>query len=702
MALIVVADHGRHSREYVADQLRQAGHDVVVATDGRTALELIRQRRPELVITEVFLPGMDGYELVHQLRHDATLAATPVIFHTVAYHAHEVRTLAQACGVAHVILKASQPEQMIQAVEAALERGRNLDSHLDEGRLHQLETANRRLCALGALSVQLAIEGEPLRLLHNFCNAARAIIGARVAALGVLDDTGQALAHFLSSGIDAPLAFQLATLSPVRGVLGRLIREHRPIRFRPAGGASSDFPPPHPEVDSFLGVPVATANCVYGWLYLVGRYGAGEFDADDEHIAVTLAAQIAFICENIRVQESAKRQAARLKREARRGRKQEKDLSRLRRELAEADNRRDQLLGMLAHELRNPLAPMGNALRLLQVAPADSPTAERARGILERQYAHLTRLVNDLLEVSRLTRGKIQLRPARLDLGRLVRNSAEDHRGLIEAKGLSLHLELPPLPIWVDGDATRLAQVLDHLLQNAVRFTDQGGRIEVVAEPARDQAVVRIRDTGVGIDRELLPRVFESFIQADRSLDRSQGGLGLGLALVKALIQLHGGDVWAVSPGPGRGTEFGFQLPLREPAAPVPEVPVGGQDPGHGRVLIVEDNPDTAATLRMLLELSGYEVAVAGTGPEGVESALRLRPDVILCDIGLPGGMDGYAVARTVRQNPEMARTRLIAVTGYGRDEDLRRCREAGFDLHFTKPVDPKELTTRLLAEAPH
>ncbi|HZU36778.1 MAG TPA: response regulator [Gemmataceae bacterium] len=713
MALILVVDYGRHSREYLLSRLQENGYDVLSAADGRQALGLARERRPDLVITDVFLPGMDGYEFVHQLRSDPALATIPIIFYTVAYHAHEVRTLSRACGVDHVILKASQPEQLLEAIQAVLARqapaastegSQQRAAHDLAARLQEAEGVNRRLGALVELSRQLTAEQEPLRLLHNFCHAARAIIGARLAALGILDDSGQALAHFFSSGVAAPVAFQMAALSPQRGVLGRLLREGQPVRYQ-AGvdGFEKDFPAPHPPVDSFLGVPVATASRGHGWLYLVGRYGTEQFNEEDERIAVTLAAQIALAYESAVRHEQGERHAARLEQEIQRRQQLEQQLQQQVNELAEADRRKDRFLGMLAHELRNPLAPIGNALRVMQLAPPDSTASQRARKVVERQYQHLTRLVNDLLEVSRVTRGTIELRPARVDLGRLVRTSAEDHRGLIQLKNLVLRLELPPLPIWVDGDATRLAQVLDHLIQNAVRFTEQGGRIDVqaTADAATGQAIVRVRDTGAGIAPDLLPQLFQSFIQADRSLDRSRGGLGLGLALVKGLVELHGGQVWASSAGLGQGAEFGFRLPLREAVASVVKAPAASPPRGHGHVLIIEDNPDTAATLRMLLELSGYDVAVAGTGPDGVECALRLRPDVILCDIGLPGGMDGYAVARTVRQNPATAHTRLIAVTGYGRDEDRRRCREAGFDLHFTKPVDPEELTTHLLADTP-
>jgi PAS domain S-box-containing protein len=371
-------------------------------------------------------------------------------------------------------------------------------------------------------------------------------------------------------------------------------------------------------------------------------------------------------------------------------------------ELAEADRRKNEFLAMLAHELRNPLAPLRNAAHVLRLRGADAAAVARARDVVERQVHHMTRLVDDLLDVSRIIRGKILLRCQRLDLTRLVRDTVQDHRSALEQSGLTLDLELPQAPVWVMGDPTRLAQVLDNLLQNAAKFTDPGGRVTVrlSVEERQDFATITVHDTGIGITPELLPHVFESFTQADRSLDRSRGGLGLGLALVKGLIERHGGAVRATSAGPGYGAAFGISLPLEQrPAAPEAPPAPASLSARPQRILVVEDNSDAADTLRDLLELFGHEVEVAYSGPAGVAAARQFRPEVVLCDLGLPG-VDGYAVAAALRQDPATASVRLIAVSGYGREEDRRRCREAGFDHHLTKPVEPGELE-RLLATLP-
>jgi PAS domain S-box-containing protein len=372
--------------------------------------------------------------------------------------------------------------------------------------------------------------------------------------------------------------------------------------------------------------------------------------------------------------------------------------------LAEADRRKDEFLAMLAHELRNPLGAVNNALQILRVGDVSRPAWQRAMGVADRQVKHQARLVDDLLDVSRITQGKITLHPERVDLVQVVRDAAHDSHNAMEDAGLTLTLALPPGPVWVEGDATRLAQVLANLLQNTLKFTDRGGHVtvQVTADPGAGLAVTAVRDTGIGIEPEMVPRVFETFSQADRTLHRSPGGLGLGLALVKGLIELHGGRVSAHSEGLGRGAEFTFSLPLALQMAAGPARPPRAApeiDPPNLRILVVDDNHDAALSLRDLLELQSYRVEVTHSGPTGVAAARQFHPNVVLCDIGLPG-MDGYAVAGALRQDPATASVRLIAVSGYGQEEDLRRSQEAGFDAHFTKPLDLDALQ-RLLKAPP-
>jgi PAS domain S-box-containing protein len=368
-------------------------------------------------------------------------------------------------------------------------------------------------------------------------------------------------------------------------------------------------------------------------------------------------------------------------------------------ELERADRAKDQFLAMLAHELRNPIGTISSAVNLLKLLGRSDPRLVRPREIIERQVSHTTRLLDDLLNVSRIARGKITLHRIRLDLARLVRDTCADFRSEAEAAGLTLSLEMPEEPLWMDGDPTRLAQAVGNLIHNAIKFTEQGGHItlRLALEPEGRRGAITVRDTGIGIEPEVLPHVFETFAQADRSLERSRGGLGLGLALVRGLVELHGGEVRAASEGAGCGAEFSLLLPLA-PTSVVSDGVTSAAPAGSGsmRILIAEDNEDAAESLCTVLELFGCRVEVAHSGPEALETARAFRPEVVLCDLGLPG-MSGYEVGAALRRDPATTAIRLIAVSGYGHEEDQRRSRAAGFEVHLTKPLDIEELR-RLLA----
>jgi PAS domain S-box-containing protein len=371
-------------------------------------------------------------------------------------------------------------------------------------------------------------------------------------------------------------------------------------------------------------------------------------------------------------------------------------------ELAEQDKRKDEFLAMLAHELRNPLAPVKNALQTLRLKHSADPTMNRLTEMMSRQIGQIVRLVDDLLDVSRITRGKVTLRMEQIDLASVVDQAIEEVRPLIEARRHNLKVNMAQDPIHVEADPTRLAQVFGNLLNNAAKYTEEGGQIELEFRREAKEAVISVRDNGVGIPAELLPRVFDLFTQSDRTLDRSQGGLGIGLTLVRRLVQMHSGTVHASSEGAGRGSEFIVRIPAvsensiveasRPAASTTPPAPSS-----YHSILIVDDNVDAADSLAMLLELSGHQVTTAYGWESAIKAAANNRPRVILLDIGLPG-MDGYEVARRLRQNPDLSGTTLVALTGYGQEEDRRKSRIAGFDHHLIKPVELGELT-RLLAE---
>jgi signal transduction histidine kinase/ActR/RegA family two-component response regulator len=376
-------------------------------------------------------------------------------------------------------------------------------------------------------------------------------------------------------------------------------------------------------------------------------------------------------------------------------------LSQKRAALERADRAKEELLSMLAHELRNPLGTISNALQVLRMRDEGDETAKRAIDAAERQVLHQAMLIDDLLEASRVTRGEIELQCEDLDLTELVRGTVEGYRESLKEAGIGLDLDLAGEPLWVRGDRLRLSQAVSNLMDNAVKFTSGGGHIAVKAARGADgrRAEVTVRDDGAGIPPEELPYVFEVFAQGDHSLDRSQGGLGIGLAVVKGLVEMHGGEVSARSQGPGQGSEFSLLLPLDPAQTPEHAPSAAATQSAARRILVVEDNPDAAATMRDFLELSGHEVELAVSGTDGVQAARQFHPEVVLCDLGLPG-MNGFEVAAELRRDPSTASAKLIAVTGYGRDEDRRRSKEAGFDLHLTKPVDPAQLKA-VLQERP-
>jgi len=358
--------------------------------------------------------------------------------------------------------------------------------------------------------------------------------------------------------------------------------------------------------------------------------------------------------------------------------------------LREADRRKDVFLATLAHELRNPLAPLRNSLHILQLTGSTDPAAERVYEMMERQVDHMVRLVDDLMEVSRITRGKIELHKEQLDVAAIIRSAVETSRPWIEAARHQLAISLSPEPLFVDGDLVRLAQVLTNLLNNAAKYTENGGQIWLVARRVEGDAVISVRDNGIGIPADTLPHIFELFMQADHATSRAQGGLGIGLSLVRSLVDMHGGSIEAKSAGPGQGSEFIVRLPLAgsrfAPSLRPRELQPTSSLPAR-RVLVVDDNRDAAESLGMLLKFLGSEVRVVGDGIAALQALRSYQPTVVLLDIGMPG-MDGYEVARRIRELPEFKDTLLVALTGWGQEEDRRRSQSAGFDHHLIKPAD--------------
>jgi PAS domain S-box-containing protein len=427
----------------------------------------------------------------------------------------------------------------------------------------------------------------------------------------------------------------------------------------------------HAMVGPHLGAdcwPLVVGDRLLGTLSLASRT-KDRFDDDELAFIETICQYVTVACERLRLLN----------------------------ELKEEGLRKDEFLAMLAHELRNPLAPIRSAVRVLNLKGSGVPEARWSREIIERQVQHLTRLVDDLLDVSRITRNKLVLQKSRIELAEVISGAVDASRPLVEQYGHELTVSLPSRPVYVDGDAVRLSQVVQNLLNNAAKYTERGGRIWLTAERQDDDVVVRVKDTGIGIPRVTLPRLFEMFYQADRSLERAQSGLGVGLALVRRLVEAHGGSVEARSEGVGKGSEFIVRLPVvREPAAAlVPPAAGDGRIVSGLRILVADDNRDSADLFAMFLGLMGNDVRTAYDGVAAVEEAERFAPDAVLLDIGMPR-LNGEDACRRMRATPSGKNAVLIAVTGWDHEENRRRILDAGFDAHLVKPVDPTEVSELL------
>jgi len=427
-----------------------------------------------------------------------------------------------------------------------------------------------------------------------------------------------------------------------------------------------------------LGFPILLGPEVLGVMEFFSRQ-IQQPDDDLLHMLAAIGGQVGLCIERLRLEQELRHRAE---------------------ELADADRRKDEFLAVLAHELRNPLAPIRNALHILGMPTADVATVKQAKEMMGRQVQNLMRLVDDLLDVSRIMRGRIELRKERIDLAAAVQRAVETATPAINDARHHLTVALPAEPLTVEADAIRLAQAIGNLLHNAAKYTEPGGRISLIVERDGEAAVVHVRDSGIGIGPEMLPRIFGLFVQADRALNRAQGGMGIGLTLVRTLVQLHGGSVVAQSDGPGKGSEFIIRLPIVARAEHEPRS--GGSVPGKSaprlprrRVLVVDDNVDAAKSLAVVLRLAGQDVRVVHDGAAALTAARADGPDIIFLDIGMPG-MDGYECARLLREDPAFCGTVLVALTGWGQPEDRRRSHEAGFDHHIVKPLEPDLVQTLL------
>jgi PAS domain S-box-containing protein len=640
---VLVVEDNLDMNRFVAQCLSR-DYQVISAFDGQQGIEQALAHKPTLIVSDIMMPRVSGVEMIAELRRHPEMAETPILLLS-AKADDELKVRLLEDGAQDFVMKPfTEPDLLVRVRNLVMARkSREALRASEAARREATETTNRQLQAHSQHLDELFHRAPSfMAVLRGKDHVFELANAACHDLIGVRDVVGKPLLEVLpdlqAQGFVELLDRVLATGEPHTG-------SDVPVSFPRASGASEQ------RHLNFVFQPLVSPDGGWKGVFIEG------YDVTE--------------------------------------RKQAEDA------LRAADRRKDEFLATLAHELRNPLAPIRHASRISQMPRATEAQLKWADEVIERQVEHMARLLDDLLDVSRITRGKVELRLERLPLAEHLVAAVETVRPSIEARGHRLTLEVPDAQVGVDADPVRFAQIFVNLLTNAVKYTDPGGLIRVRARVEGDRVVVSVRDNGIGIATDLLPRMFEMFSQATAALERSEGGLGIGLALARGLVLLHHGTIEAKSAGLGQGSEFVVTLPLARPA-PQPDsaaVTPAAHKPTGLRVLIADDNHDSAESMAMLLQLSGYDVRAVHSGPDALALATEFRPHVALLDIGMPG-MNGYEVARQMRATQTGGRVILIAVTGWGQEQDKRLAKDAGFDHHVAKPVDPDALEALLASLA--
>jgi signal transduction histidine kinase/DNA-binding response OmpR family regulator len=664
--------------------LEELDQNIYTASSGDDALRQVLEREFALILLDVNMPGMDGLEAAALIRNRRRSAHTPIILVTADYGDELRMTKAYSLGAVDYIASPVVPEilrakvrvfvELYLLAQQAKRQAQERIALIEEKAAREAaERASSRLAYLaqasGALASSLDLEAT-LRELTQ-------LVVPRLADVGIVSlvsAEGQPERHEMAwSTNDTEHGLLTASLA----ALGDPLLDDAVLRVRdsgkpesierdPAGPTASRIALPRGlAVHALMLVPLLVRGRKLGVLTLGLEAASRRFDADTLAMIADIASRGATALDN----------------------------ALLFRKIQDEDQRKNEFLAMLAHELRNPLAPISNAVHILRVSEDDSEKISWARELIARQLKQLVRLVDDLLDVSRITRGKIELKIETVDVAQVIAAAIETSRPNIDAQRHTLSLQQPSEPLSVKGDFARVAQVLSNLVNNAAKYTPKGGRISLSAAREENEIVFRIRDSGVGIPPEFLASIFDPFTQVDRTLARSHGGLGIGLTLVRRLVEMQNGRVSVRSEGRNRGSEFTVRLPAQvEAPKAAAETDASLQpSPAGLRVLVVDDNRDVADSTASIMRMNGCDVHVAYDGKAALESVQRLRPDAVLLDIGLPA-IDGYLVAEHIRAQPENGSTMIVAVSGYGQEQDRLRSKSVGFDYHVVKPIDPTVL----------
>src|SRR6267154_2522205 len=704
--------------------LRTPDRNLVRASSGEDALRYLLDHDAAVVLLDVYMPGIDGLETAELIRSRDKSRDIPIIFLTANTTGVSHLSRGYSLGAVDYIVKPVDPDILRSKVAVFVElfkKNREIKQQaaLLEEKNRELENANlARLNMLIDLGQELAAENDPTRVLAKFCHSARRIVGAGQAAVGMLDNDARALRYFFHCTADSETVSPSAIPAEAVRALEHLVSEQKPFRLTDSDDLLVEADAPSDIVQSFLGAPVLSPLGVSGWVYLLNKNNDEDFSEADERLAATLATQVAVAYENARLYTEAQNHATELRLEvAERKQAEEERAAMLIREQAaraeaESSNRtKDEFLATLSHELRTPLTAILGWRHLLRMNKLREPQFVHALETIERNARSQSQLIDDLLDVSRIVTGKLQIEFSTVNLAAVIEAAVESVHPLLAAKEIELETVVES-DFRVLGDANRLQQIFWNLFTNAIKFTPKGGHVTITAELKDADIRVQVRDTGIGITSQFLPYIFDRFRQADGSTTRAQGGLGLGLAIVRHLVEAHRGKVEVESAGEQCGSTFTVSFPIT--------VTVTDHSNGHGearklsdeellvksprildgvKILVVDDDPDTRDLVTTILTRCGSEVRASESAADALLTFQEWQPDLLVSDIGMPQ-IDGYGLIRKLRKLKSKRARQIpaLALTAYATDEDRTLALSAGFQMHLPKPIEPESLVSSIAA----
>ncbi len=691
--------------------------NLVSASSGDDALRYLLDHDVAVILMDVYMPELDGLETAELIRGRDRSRDIPIIFLTADSTGGRHLSRGYSLGAVDYIVKPVEPDILRSKVAVFVELFKKTQEVKRQAELlHEknleLEDANlTRLTMLIKLGQELATEREPIQLLEKFCRSAMQIVDAQEAGVGLLNGDDRSLSYYFHCGATEATNNGLPRVSP--RALDALTKERRPLRLNEFDDLLRDRDTQEISAHCFLGAPIVSAGGILGWVYMLNKMNAEDFSEADERLAATLSTQVAIAYENAKLYHDAQLHASALQQEIAERKQAEDERAKLlvreqaaREEAEQANRTKDEFLATLSHELRTPLSAILGWTHLVRLGKLDEPQMTRAFETIERNARSQSQLIDDLLDVSRIITGKLQIDFRQVDLCKVIDASVDAVRPALEAKSITFAAPERSKSCFVMGDANRLQQIFWNLFSNAVKFTPQGGKVTVALERRDEKVEISVSDTGVGISKNFLPYIFDRFRQADGSTTRVHGGLGLGLSIVKHLMQLHRGSVTVTSEGENRGAVFTITLPLapsgteqnnRAATFLESENLLAGESSAGLlaglKILVVDDEADSRELVTAILERSGSEVRCSGSAADAMIALKEWQPNVLVSDIGMPHE-DGYGLMKKLRKlKSKWAREiTAVALTAYATDEDRSRALSAGFQTHVTKPVEPHVL----------